>query len=276
MNSRISASIVLYHTSVTDVEKLLRCLLESPIEQIYLIDNSRTDKLKYLQTLSATKIRYLFNNKNIGFGAAHNIALKAAIAERANYHIVLNSDLEFDNGIIENLSAYMDAHLNVGLIMPKVLYPDNSVQYLCKLLPEPFDLIFRRFLPLKEIVNKRNTKYEMHASNYNCIMNIPNLSGCFMFLRVSSIQETGLFDERFYMYCEDTDLVRRIHQKYQTLFYPQVSIIHQYNKESYRNRRLMWIHIKSAIRYFNKWGWIWDKERRDINKKVIKCYLSAK
>ena len=71
------------------------------------------------------------------------------------------------------------------------------------------------------------------------------------------------------MYLEDTDLNRRIHSKYKTIFYPNVSIIHEYAKESYVNKKLLIYHIKSAIYYFNKWGWLFDKERGMINKKCL-------
>lgn len=77
-----------------------------------------------------------------------------------------------------------------------------------------------------------------------------------MFLRCSSLKDVGFFDENFFMYLEDTDLNRRIHSKYKTIFYPYVEIVHEYAKESYINKKLLKYHIQSAIYYFNKWGLI--------------------
>lgn len=108
------------------------------------------------------------------------------------------------------------------------------------------------------------------------MMNVPYLSGCFMFLRVSVLKEVGLFDERYFMYLEDTDLSRRIHKKYKTIYYPFVHIIHEYSKGSYKNIKLLIYHIHSAIKYFNKWGWIFDKERREINTKVLRELINYK
>ena len=71
------------------------------------------------------------------------------------------------------------------------------------------------------------------------------------------------------MYFEDADLSRRIHNRYRTVFYPYAEIYHDYDKESYRNRRLLWIHLMSAVKYFNKWGWFFDKERGKINRKTM-------
>jgi GT2 family glycosyltransferase len=155
--------------------------------------------------------------------------------------------------------------------MPKVLYPDGKIQYLCKLLPTPFDLIFRRFLPAKW-TESRMEKFEMRKTGYNKLMQVPYLSGCFMFLRTEALKEIGLFDERFFMYPEDIDLTRRIHRKYQTVFYPDVSIVHHHAQSSYLNLKMLRIHITNMILYFNKWGWVFDKERRKINNEILKQF----
>ena len=96
-------------------------------------------------------------------------------------------------------------------------------------------------------------------------MNVPSLSGCFMLLRTSVLEAVGLFDENIFMYLEDVDLNRRIHTNYKTIFYPEVSIVHEYAKESYRNKKLLMFHIRSALYYFNKWGWIFDRKRKEVN-----------
>jgi GT2 family glycosyltransferase len=108
----------------------------------------------------------------------------------------------------------------------------------------------------------------MRASGYNKIMNVPYLSGCFMFLRTEALKDVGLFDERFFMYPEDIDLTRRIHGKFRTVFFPEVSIIHHHAQSSYLNFRMLLIHIENMIKYFNKWGWIFDKERKKINREM--------
>jgi GT2 family glycosyltransferase len=96
-----------------------------------------------------------------------------------------------------------------------------------------------------------------------------------MFLRMSTIEKYNLFfDERFFMYCEDFDFIRRLHRIGKTIYYPDVSIIHNHAKESYKSKKMMTEHIKSAIKYFNKWGWFFDKERKTMNKQVLDEILS--
>lgn len=67
---------------------------------------------------------------------------------------------------------------------------------------------------------------------------------------------------------EDFDLMRRLHRVGRTIFYPEVTIIHNHEKASYKNKKMLKMHIKSAIIYFNKYGWFFDKERRVMNKKI--------
>jgi GT2 family glycosyltransferase len=90
-----------------------------------------------------------------------------------------------------------------------------------------------------------------------------------MFLRASVLRKTGGFDERYFMYLEDVDLSRRIGRVARTVYYPTVCITHAYQKGSYKSSVLLRRHIRSAIRYFNKWGWFFDAERTDVNRAAL-------
>ncbi|WP_129715298.1 glycosyltransferase family 2 protein [Pedobacter sp. SYP-B3415] len=267
----ISASIVLYKNNRDVLDAAIQSFLEFSGEQskLYLIDNSPTDALKTVSTDQRTV--YYHNPSNPGFGAAHNIAIKMAMEEGASYHLVLNPDVYFEPGTLEKIVMFMDSNPRIGNLMPNVVYPDASQQYLCKLLPTPYDWIGRRFNPFKQMVERRNDKFELRFTGYNRIMDVPYLSGCFMFLRLSVIENIGGFDEGIFMYGEEADLCRRIISAgYQTTFFPEATIVHHFEKGSHKSKRLLWIGIKSAVYYFNKWGWLFDKERKEINRKTLK------
>ena len=267
---QINGSIVLYEDNDESLKKAINSFLNTSLSvKLYLVDNSTTNRLKYLEKLD-NRIVYIYNNSNIGFGKAHNIALQKSIEEGISYHLVLNPDVYFDSGVLEELFDFMEKNKDVANVMPKVFYPDGNLQYLCKLLPTPKELIARRFIKNDETIQKINHNYELRDSEYDKILNIPFLSGCFMFLRVEHLKEIGLFDENIFMYMEDTDLNRRLHSKYKTIFYPKVLITHVHAKESYKRKLLLWEHIKSTIYYFNKYGWFFDSIRREKNKEVIK------
>lgn len=263
----LTASLVTYHNSFEEVERLVDCVLQSPIDRLYIIDNSQTDIFKYLGARSE-KIFYT-HGENVGYGRAHNVALREAIKLKANYHVVLNPDIYFESGTIESLAEYLDNNSDVGQVMPKVFYPNGNLQYLCKMVPTPMDLIFKRFLP-KRLTRKSMYKFQLRFTGYDKIMNVPYLSGCFMMFRVSALEKVGLFDERFFMYPEDIDMTRRMHEKYKTIFYPYVSIIHAHGAASKSSMRMLKVHIVNMIKYFNKWGWVFDKRRREINARLLK------
>ncbi|MFA4957721.1 MAG: glycosyltransferase family 2 protein [Candidatus Methanoperedens sp.] len=261
MNYDITASIVTCRNDLKILQKAINSFLDTELSvRLIVVDNSPNDEIR--QICNDNRIEYVFNNANIGFGAGHNIAIQR-IQELSKYHLVLNPDIYFSRGNLEKLYNFMENNNDVGLVMPKILYPDGSLQYLCKKLPTPFDLILRRFIPsfLKPLFRKRLDSFEFKDKDYNKIMSVPGLSGCFMFIRTSGFKEIGMFDERFFMYAEDTDLCRRIGNKYKTMYYPEAVIYHEFAKGSYKSTKLLIVHINSAIKYFNKWGWFSDKYR---------------
>ncbi len=264
---KIIGSIVTYNTKIDVLAKAINSFNEILLDRkLIIIDNSPTDELK--EMAEAHHAEYIHNKENTGYGTAHNIALKRSI-DQAKYHLVFNPDVFWDKGTIENIYGFMQNNPDVGQLMPKVLYPNGELQYLCKLLPTPADLLFRRFLPQTGYLKKQNEKFELRFTGYNKIMNIPYLSGCFMFFRTAALQKAGLFDERFFMYPEDIDITRRIHKYYKTLYYPQVTVYHDHARESYVTKKMLWIHLINMIKYFNKWGWFFDKERQEINRKTL-------
>lgn len=274
-NLKITASIVLFNTPRSQIDMVLKSVFESEcVEILYIIDNSPSDRWRILENQNKgdsknTKIRYI-HNENLGYGASHNLAMQEAIEGGSVYHIVLNPDIRFGAEVLPILTDFMEENKDASYVLPKVVYPDGEIQYLCKLLPTPGDLIFRRFLP-KSWGKKRNDRYCLKASGYDKIINPPCLSGCFMFLRLSTLQKYNIFfDEGYFMYCEDFDLMRRLHRVAKTLYYPNVQIIHDHQKESYKNRKMLIAHIKSAVRYFGKYGWWFDRERREMNREILR------
>jgi GT2 family glycosyltransferase len=263
----VNASIVLFNTNEQILRRCINSVLSDEVRiKLYIVDNSPQDNIK---STCHSKVEYRFNNANMGYGAGHNVAIRRTLEQKVKYHLVLNPDVYFEKGAIEKLYDFMEANPDIGLIMPKILYPDGSTQYLCKLLPAPVDLIRRRFFFALKYLDRKNFLYELRFTGYDKIMDVPYLSGCFMFIRTEALSRVGLFDERFFMYLEDVDLSRRIHKCCRTVYYPKVSVFHEYEKGSYKNSKLLIYHLWSAVRYFNKWGYFFDKERREINKKVM-------
>lgn len=247
------------------INSFLNCNLNF---NLYLIDNSPTDYLKILVTDS--RIKYFHNFQNDGFGKAHNIGIHK-VYNFSKYHLILNPDIYFDENILIELKEIMDIDPSIGIVAPNVVYPDGMLQPLAKLLPTPLDFISRRLFPSGSLQKKLIEDYELHNYNYDKTINVPFLSGCFMFCRTEVIHKIGGFDERIFMYTEDIDICRRVIEiGFRTIIYPFVSVYHDHEKKSFKNYKTMKIYLRSALYYFNKWGWILDNKRRKINKETLK------
>jgi len=271
---QISCSVVSYNNAPDQIADVLNSVAATSKDiALCLVDNSPGDSLA--EVARRYGARYIHRPDNPGFGVAHNLAIAEALKNGSRYHLVLNPDIAFGADVIPALQAYMETHQDVGLVMPDIRYPDGSRQHLCKLLPHPGDLLVRRFAPALYRFSGRPATYEMLHSGYDRIMDVPALSGCFMFLRASLLAKTGGFDERYFMYLEDVDLSRRIGRLARTVFFPSVSVTHAYQKGSYKSSILLIRHMRSAFHYFNKWGWFFDSERRAVNNAALRALDGA-
>ena len=185
----ITVSIVTYKTDLVELTKCLSSLLSPLISKVYIIDNSSQ---KYIADFCKeyVNVEYICS-RNVGYGAGHNQALRKVLMSKSKYHLILNSDVYFEPSVLEQLADYMDSNEDVAQVQPNIVYPDGRMQYTCRLLPTPVDLIFRRFLP-KKIIEKRNNRYILKFKDHTQAMNIPHHQGSFMFFRIECFNKTGL------------------------------------------------------------------------------------
>ena len=270
----LTISIVLYNTPERMLDKALNCLLKSDlVSGIFIIDNSPLPRKQILgaDICDATldpRISYQFLDENSGYSKGHNTILNNT-SKRDKYHLVMNADIHFVPGTLEKIVEYMECNSEIGLIMPKILNPDGTIQKQAKLLPTPLNLIARRFLP-KFIAKKLDEKFELHCYKYQHAQEIPYLNGSFMFLRSSELDRIGGFEEKIFMYGEDLDLARRFYMQSKSVVFPHVEVTHEHQKASFKKLKPLIFHIKGVCAYFNKWGWLFDHSRKKINKQVLR------
>ena len=249
------ASIVLYNNDKEMIRNAVNSYFKNNVgNMLYIVDNSPTDILK--TEISSSNIHYHYCGKNLGYGKGHNWAIHHA--EESKYHVILNPDVIIKEGVIEELVQFMDLNQDVGIVCPKILNEDGSVQHLNKRITTVYDLLLRKILPdtFRSHFQKRLDYYEMKDIGYDKSYDVPLVSGAFMLCRTSVLKSVGGFDPRYFMYFEDYDLSRKIQkQKYRTVYYPYVSIIHSWGRASHKSVRMLIIFIINGIRYFNKWGW---------------------
>lgn len=261
-------SVVAYKTPAEEIERLAATLAHARVAvALTIVDNAGTLP-DALQLPAGLMVERLLPGRNLGYGRAHNLAI-AQSRGRCRYHLVLNSDIEFNASVIDALVNFMESRPSAGLVMPMVRYPNGELQHLCRLLPNPVTLIGRRFFGSTQWAQRLNDRYELHDWSYDEIASFPFLSGCFMFMRRTDLDKVEGFDPRFFLYAEDLDLSRRLHMVSETLFYPSVSITHEYRSLKRRSWR-QWVYaLTSLTQYFGKWGWVLDAERDRINRQTV-------
>ena len=131
-------------------------------------------------------------------------SLKTDITDKIGQKIIVKGSLgrskEFEKeGTIEKLYRYMEEHEKIGQIGPKIKDIKGEISYSCRLLPTPFNLILRRFLPFRKLLENMDYEYEMRWYKYDRPMEVPILSGCFIFTKTEVFKNIGKFDERFFM-----------------------------------------------------------------------------
>jgi hypothetical protein len=266
---RVTCSLVLYQNEPEQVRSCIQSVLSSDLRvRLMVIDNSPLDQLR--ETVSAARADYYFSGRNLGFGAGHNIAIRKLLGE-SDYHLIVNPDVRFGPEVLKTLYQFMASNPDVGLVMPRILYPGGEEQNLCKLLPTPSDLMIRRFGGFfgGSIFRAKMDRYLLCGVDLTTPRVVPSLSGCCMLVRTSLFNKVGLFDERFFLYMEDVDLCRRIGEISKTMYFPDVAVYHEYQKGSYHNWLLTKHHIRSAWKYFRKWGWFVDRTRDQLNSRLV-------
>lgn len=264
---KLSASLVLFHSDPALYGPAIKCYLDGCDGVLYVVDNSAAPLQHEL--FRHSRVRYVFAGRNLGFGAAHNRAL-ALLDWQSDAHLFLNPDIRFSPEVLPVLARRLAEDANIGAVMPRVEYPNGELQRLCKLLPTPIDLTLRRFIPSHVLRARINHRYELHDLPQDRRCDIPSLSGCFLLVRTTVLRALNGFDERYFMYLEDVDLVRRVGDCARTVYEPAVKVTHAYAKGSYYNKKLLGYHLKSAVLYFNKWGWFFDAARSRRNQETIR------
>mgnify|MGYP003403180573 CR=1 FL=1 len=261
---KLSISIVVYREDFLQIKECLLSLLNGiPNDATYkitIVDNGALEsnmnnnlELKIKNFFSHLPISYLISPKNGGYGYGHNQVILRSDAE---YHLILNNDVYLMPDTLKNAFDFMRQHKQVGMLVPDVYDMDENRVYLCRHNPNLWISFLRRFAPIfiKKIFQTQLSKFEMQDKNYNeAMFTLSNPTGCFMFCRLDLLKLLGGFDEKFFMYYDDSDLGRRMAKISQIAYSPTVRIKHVWRRAPYQNKRMAWIASKSALYYSWKW-----------------------
>lgn len=260
MQPKVSFVTVCYHTP-----HLIRVLLNG-IEQAtfdfpfeyFLVDNGNDGTAEMVRERFPW-VTVITPGKNIGFGAANNLAFRMA---RGEYVMLVNPDLTVFPGEMEKLIAYADAQPDAGIIGPLVENPNGTRQESCTRLPTPLMPLYRRTALGRTPFGQRALDtYLMRDVSHDAPHDTDTVYGAAMLIRKPVLAAVGHFDERFFMYYEDVDLCRRCKDAgWRVVYAPVARFVHYLQRESrirapweILTNRTARIHIASGVKYFLKY-----------------------
>ena len=221
----ISVIIVSYNTCAMTLT-CLRTLYENlggMSAEVWVVDNASSDDSVTAIQRDFPDVHIIANDTNRGFGAANNRAIQRSTGD---YLLLLNSDAFIKLRSIQALVACMQDNPSAGVVGPKLLNEDGSLQRSCYRYPTPFralceSLFITASFPRSKLVG------DYRAWPHDSELPVDFVIGACMLVRRSALAQVGLFDERFFLYAEETDWCLRFHKAgWKILFTPQAEVVH--------------------------------------------------
>ena len=219
---------------------------------LYVVDNGSGDGTADFISEKYPDVNVI-RSQNDGFGAGHN---KVIPFLDSDFHVVINPDILLKSDVITELAVYGSEHKDVGLLSPKICFEDGRLQMLGKRNPT-VRYLGSHWLHKSDEPTKTITEYCMLDMPEDEPFEITNATGCFMFFRTSVFMELGGFDERFFLYQEDSDLSRRAMEVGRIVYHPEMCITHAWARENTKTFKGNMRQIVSMVKFFTKWGWKW-------------------
>ena len=256
-NRELMLMIVAFHPSSIEVNQLISCLEKLEPHIGYSVIVNDYVRGEPIDKLAQGADFFMVCNENLGYGRAIN-RLAVRIGELPRYMGILNTDLSWEANTFESALNWLFENPEVKAAVPQILDENGVITKLGKCNPTVLGLLSRRFIPywLKPAWLKKYDLWYVQADiDYESIFEASNLSGCCMLVRSDEFRRVGGFDERYFLYLEDSDLTRSLSLNGRCVHLPLVSVIHGWGRGNYKSLDLAAAHIVSAWHYFRKWGW---------------------
>ncbi|OGY21674.1 MAG: hypothetical protein A2126_01825 [Candidatus Woykebacteria bacterium GWB1_45_5] len=242
---KITFIIVTWNSSGT-IDGCLKRLEKLKVE-VWVVDNNSSD-----DTVSKVKeypqVKLIKNKSNLGFATANNVVLKKVISE---FVFLLNPDAQLVGAALAEMIKFMEKNKDVGILGPKLLNPDGSLQREMTPFPGLLDQILI-LLRLHRLPWFRNLVYPNY--DYNKTQEAPHLMGSALLVRKEVFEKVGAFDENFFLWFEETDLEKRAKEAgFKIIYYPKAQVKHlrstSIKKINPLKRQAIW---NKSLRYYFK------------------------
>jgi GT2 family glycosyltransferase len=246
-----SLSIIIVHYDTSGLlRQCLSSLCDLPFE-IIVLDNASPDQSVRQLPDEFPRVRFVLNEENVGFARACNQGIRIGQTE---YCMLLNPDAIIDGASLQGLVEYMEGHPEAGVMAPRLVYADGSLQLSVRRFPT-LRAILLRILRLDRLFPGSVDRYLMRDWDHGEGREVDWVMGACMLLRREALEGLGLLDEGFFMYYEDIDLCYRMgKQGWKVRYEPGIVVRHEHQRDSASllPNRLAWVHLRSLVRLFRK------------------------
>lgn len=256
---KVSYSVVLFNQTGSEVRSLISNIINTvpgivSSFKIYLINNSSDNYTlnKTLKELSEhdSRIIIIISPTNCGFGSGHNLAIERI---KSDVHFIVNPDIVIPNSFqIEEMIRTIISP-GIVLVAPKILSTTGELQPLVKRNPTVLDSLIRFLGP--RFFKKRQEHFVFLDVGYDHPIVSSNLPGSFLLFDTRTLKKIHGFDERYFLYMEDSDISRTMSLQGTTLFIPTAFVEHEWQRGNTKTIKGIIEMTKSLYKYFSKWGW---------------------
>ena len=230
--------------------------------EIIVADSATQEDTEMMMREEYADTKFFPFKENVGFQAIVRKGIENSVGK---YILILNGDIIVTENSISKMLEFLKADPSIGVLGPKLLNFNGTLQTSCFRFYKPYTIIYRRTIIGKMPFAKRHLDwFSMKDYDHKNPKQVDWLMGSSLMLSREAVQKVGLMDPRYFMYMEDLDWCRRFWEAgYKVVYYPLVSMHHYHGKGSAKggairslfSSRLTWIHISSGIKYFKKfWG----------------------
>lgn len=251
--------VILNYNAAGDVRRCLASLLagcEGLCYETIVVDNASPRPGVDAAVAGHTGVRLIKRQRNGGFSAGINTGLRAATSAAV---LILNPDTTLAPKAAVAMLAYLREHAEVGVLGPRILNEDGTLQLSCRRFPTFATAAFNRNSLLTRILphNRFSSAYLMSDWDHTSIGDVDWLSGAAMLLNRAALEQVGLFDERYFFEIEDVDLCRRMHDAgFRVVYFPDATITHRIgassstlpNRVVLARHRGMWLYYRTYMR----------------------------
>lgn len=228
---------------------LFRNIGKSNYEVIVVDDGSNDGTFESIRKIYP-KIQLLRNNKNLGYSKTYNRGTRVS---KGRYILHLNSDVLITKSFDLNLLVrFMDKNPKIGIVGCRVLKKDGKLDFPCRhQIPTLGNVFFQMLGLYKYLPFFKKFNYYMTYLKETEVTEVGGILGAFMFIRRDVVNQIGYLDEKFFLYCEDTDYCYRAYKKgWKIYYYPKIFVKHLHGASTRKFRLKALVLFHKGIKYF--------------------------